>query len=406
MLAARPIDLSLGTCLFLLAACPASGGETGAGTDLTASSSSSSSTSTASSTSTGAPTTGTATTGAPTTTTGTTAVDYGDPFSLTILDSAWITGTGGWDTQHQDIPFDLGPGSFAKVTLVVDLDTDCYPWEKWQQSPPPAGENWPATCDAFDRTMGFVSDPAGGPDDPPGFELLRSITPFGGPAHLEADITDFANAHPGTHVLRSYINSWPDWDGIVSGSAGGWHLSVRVDVEPGPPPRDVLAAISLFSGDVGVDGATTMIPFTLPEGTAKAELEYRISGHGGATDNVGDCIGPAEEFCKRRHHISVDGSLITSFYAWRIDCGDYCSITGNPLPVGPGNYCLENPCGAIGSVQAARANWCPGALVDPLRGPITGALGAGTDHNFQFTIDDVVEGGSWTVSAVVYAYGS
>ncbi|MFY0536724.1 hypothetical protein [Nannocystis pusilla] len=84
--------------------------------------------------------------------------------------------------------------------------------------------------------MGFISDPGGDPGDPPGFELLRSITPFGGPAHLEADITDFANAHPGEHVLRSYINSWADGAGQVSGSAGGWHLSVRIDGEPGPAP--------------------------------------------------------------------------------------------------------------------------------------------------------------------------
>ncbi|HEY8375379.1 MAG TPA: peptide-N-glycosidase F-related protein [Nannocystis sp.] len=411
MLAARPSHLSLATCLIVLSACPGSQGGESSASDAT-SSTSAATTGTGTGTTgatTGAPTTGSATAGttasATSSTTGdTTGVEYGEPFSITILDNAWITGTDGWNSQHKDVAFDLGPATFARVTLVVDLDTDCYPWEKWQQNPPPAGQNWPASCDAFDRTMGFVADPAAGPDDPPGFELLRSITPFGGPAHIEADITDYANTHPGMHVLRSYISSWPDGSGKVTGSAGGWHLSVRIDVEPGPPPRDILAAVSVFSGDVGASGATMKLPFTLPEGTVKAELEYRITGHGGASDPK--CIGPAEEFCKRTHHITVDDTLVSSFDAWRTDCVDYCTITDNPLPVGPKKYCLENPCGAIQSVQAPRANWCPGALVEPLRGPITTALGPGPDHTLQFAIDDVVEGGVWTVSAVVYAYGA
>jgi hypothetical protein len=253
--------------------------------------------------------------------------------------------------------------------------------------------------------MGFIADPASDPGDAPGFELLRSITPFGGPAHLEVDVTDWANLHPGEHTLRSYINSWPDGTGQVSGSKGGWHLSVRVDVEPGPAPRNVLAAISLYQGEYTADTPAPKVPFTLPDGVVKAELEYRVSGHGGATDNIGECIGPAEEFCKRTHHVALDGAEVSTFDAWRIDCGTFCTITDNPLPVGPAKYCLENPCGSIPSVQAARANWCPGDVVAPLKGPVTAALGPGPDHEFGFSVDDVVPGGSWTVSATLYAYG-
>jgi hypothetical protein len=350
---------------------------------------------------TGAPTSTTSTTGEP----GSTGASFGDPFSVTILDKAWISGESGWDTQHKDIEFDLGPATFKKVTLVVDLESDCFPWEKWQQNPPPQGQNWPASCDAFDRTMGFIVDPAADPGDPPGFELLRSITPFGGPAHLEVDITDWANVHPGGHVMRSYINSWPDGQGQVSGSKGGWHLGVRVDAEPGPAPRNVLAAISLYQGEYTADTPAPTVPFELPEGVTEAEIEYRVSGHGGATDNTGGCIGPAEEFCKRTHHVSFDGAEISSFDAWRTDCGELCTITENPLPLGPDKYCLENPCGLIASVQAARANWCPGDVVAPLRGPVFTALKPGPDHEFGFVVDDVYPGGSWTVSATLYAYG-
>lgn len=386
--------LSLLTCLFVLAACP--GGDKGDTTDA-ASTGPAASTGTAAST--GAPTTGGSTGGS------TGPASYPDPFSVTVLDKQWISGTGGWDTQHKDVMIDLGPATFAKVTLVVDLESDCYPWEKWQTSPPPNGQNWPAACDAFDRTMGFIADPALQDGDPLGFELLRSITPFGGPEHLEEDITDWANAHPGVHSLRSYIDSWPDGAGKVSGSAGGWHLSVRLDIEPGPPPRDVLGVYSLYQGGYTVDTPAPNVPFTLPEGTAAVELSYIVSGHGGANDVVGDCIGPAEEFCKRVHHLMIDGGSAGDFTPWRIDCLDLCTITDNPIPEGPAKYCLENPCGAIASVQAPRANWCPGSRVAPVRGPVDKYLTQGADHTFGFTIDGVVPGGIWNVSATLYAYG-
>lgn len=387
---ARLRQLTFSTCLWITLGCP---GE-GASGPTTEGSSTSTSTSASSSSGTLTPTGSSSTTGAPS----------GPPFTLTLLDDAWISGLQGWDSQHQDVPYDVGPGTFSKVTLVVDLESDCFPWEKWQTNPPPQDQNWPASCDAFDRTMGFISDPAADAASPPGFELLRAITPFGGPLHLEADITDYANAHPGAHTLRSYISSWPDGAGQVSGSAGGWHLSVRVEVEPGPAPRKVLAALSLFQADLGETPAPAT-SFSLPDGVAKVELEYRVSGHGGAADNSGDCIGPAEEFCRRAHHVSFDDKLLSSITPWRTDCDALCTITDNPLPVGPSKYCAENPCGAISSVQAPRANWCPGSIVEPFRGPVKGVLGPGPDHTFAFAIDGVVPGGLWTVSAVLFAYG-
>ncbi len=353
----------------------------------------------ASTTGTGAvePTTGTG--DAPTTDPTTGGEPPGEPFTVTALDKQWITGTGGWDTQHADVDIDLGPGSFAKVTLIVDLESSCFPFAEWETPPP--GHNWPAKCDAFDRTMGFVMDPAADMTDPPGFEALRYITPFGGDRHIEADITDWANVHPGAHSLRSYINSWPDGAGIVSGSEGGWTLSVKLDVVPGPAPRKVLAAIPLYAADYGADTPPPVLPFTLPEGTTKTSLSYVVSGHGGASDPSKACIGPAEEFCKRNHHILVDGAEITTFAPWRSDCTTFCTVTTNEGQ-GPAKYCAENPCGAIQSVNAPRANWCPGDLVKPFVGPLPIKAG---EHEFGFVVDDVFAGGSWTTSVTIYAYG-
>ena len=46
-------------------------------------------------------------------------------------------------------------GAYAQATLIVDLASTCFPFES--AAAPPAGQNWPADCDAFDRNF----DPAG-----------------------------------------------------------------------------------------------------------------------------------------------------------------------------------------------------------------------------------------------------
>lgn len=355
---------------------------------------------------TGAPTSGEATTAVGTTSVETTAdsstgVPVGEPFTISVLERQWLTGTGGWDTQHKDVEVDLGVGKFERVTLTIDLETSCFPFEKWEEDPPPDGHNWPAKCDAFDRTMGFIFDPAG-EGEPPGFEALRSITPFGGPQHAEADITNWANVHPGVHSLRSYINSWPDGAGQVSGSEGGWTLSVKLEVVPGVPPRDVVAAIPLYQGDVGADVGQTELAFTLPEATKKASIEYRVSGHGGASDPSADCIGPAEEFCKRLHHLFVDGEELLAYEPWRMNCTELCTVMKHVWPDDSSfNYCAENPCGSIGSVNAPRASWCPGDVVAPISGPLK--IGPG-EHTVGFLVDGLYPGGIWTTSVVVYAF--
>ena len=395
----------------MTAGCPSGGDDTGgpAATSAADASSGSSGTSTPGSTSgssgaaptTGEPTTMTGTTNAASTGDSSTG-EPADPFTVTALDKQWITGTGGWDTQHKDAEFDLGAGSFTNVVLIVDLESPCYPFEKWKTDPPPQGQNWPAKCDAFDRTMGFVVDPPDVPEDPPVFEALRSITPFGGPSHIEEDITDWANAHPGVHTIRSYINSWPDGAGKVSGSEGGWWLTVKLDVVPGKPPREVLAAVPLYAGEVSVDNPPPPVSFTLPEGTTKTAFSYRVSGHGGASDPSVDCIGPAEEFCKREHTVRMDGVELFKGNAWRDDCTDFCTVVKGFANNPNQSYCMENPCGAIQSVNAPRANWCPSAVVHPFEGPTKLAAG---EHEFTFEIANMYPGGNWTVSAIIYAYG-
>lgn len=306
--------------------------------------------------------------------------------------------------QHAETMVDFGAGSFEKVTLVVDLNTTCFPFDSWKDNPPPSGQNWPADCDAFDRNFEFTLDePATPATDPPAIELVRAITPFGGPLHFEVDLTDVANARPGKHDLHARISTWSDAAGQVSGSDGGWFVSAHVDVVPGTPPRQVLAVVPLFNGTQTEATSPAAIAFDVPAGTTATRLEYRVTGHGGVSPAAG-CIGPAEEFCTRSHELFADDQSIASMTPWRADCADLCTLAHQGPSTGGFDYCTENPCGAISSVKAPRANWCPGSVTPPLVYE-PAAFATPGPHTFRWTISDVAKGGSWRISALLFAFG-
>jgi hypothetical protein len=325
---------------------------------------------------------------------------YPPPFTITAFDHARIGSPGGsWPNvgkMYADVDWMQGP--FASVALIVDLESACFPFSKWTTDPPPAGQSWPADCDAFDRNFDWFVDDAGAAVP---FEVIHAITPFGGPEHLEVDITDLANALPGAHRLRVDLQSFADSAGQSTGSDGGWTVSARVEVTPGAAPRDVLAAIPLYVGQFMAGDPMPQATWQVPPGTTAARLEYRTSGHGqGPPDDR--CIGPSEEFCDRRHQLFVDGATVEDIEPYRTDCRSVCTLAPN----GPaGNYCMENPCGDINSVLAPRANWCPGSMTPPYAWDDIPALTAAGPHTFSFQVSSIGMGGFWLASATYYAFG-
>jgi hypothetical protein len=321
------------------------------------------------------------------------------PFEVTALARARIN-------SHSDKPnfqnargtVDWGDGPFRRVTLRVSLESSCFPFSAWTQPPP--GHNWPADCDAFDRNFEVTLDPDGA-----NIELVRAITPFGGPMRFEADITDIANALPGPHELNVHITTWSDANGQVSGADGGWWVSASVAVEPGPPPRRVLGVQSVFNGSFGQDAATGGGEFLAPSGARTTRFEYRATGHGGAEDpDRRRCIGPAEEFCQRLHTLSLDGKPFYSFTAWRDDCANGCILAEQPRGDGSAfTYCAENPCGAIQSVRAPRANWCPGSVTPPVSRFLDGVI-PGQTQRLGYAVEGVYPGGSWRLSGLLLFY--
>jgi hypothetical protein len=334
--------------------------------------------------------------------------DAAPPYEVAILTHAHIGSHGDQpDFQKAHGAVDFGGAPVEQATLIVDLESPCYPFDKWQTDKPPAGQRWPADCDAFDRNFELTLDEPAAPGGTPALELGRLITPFGGPLHQEIDVTDLVNAKPGPHDLQVYIATWSDAAGMVSGSNGGWSVSAKLALVPGTPPRHVLAVIPIVNGSITVAAPLAPVGFDVPAGVTSARLEYRATGHGGGDDPSGACIGPAEEFCQRVHHVTIDGAELSTpqWQPWRDDCQTLCTDATYAFPGGKAfHYCKENPGGAIDSVRAPRANWCPGSLTPP-KTYDPAALHVAGPHTFGATVDAEHKDGMWRVSAALYLYG-
>jgi hypothetical protein len=321
------------------------------------------------------------------------------PYSLELLSSVRISSDPVDPTyQNATAALALERGPFAHVALIVDLASTCFPFESWAANPPPPGESWPADCDAFDRNFEIALD---GDDDGAGpkLELVRAVTPFGGPSHIEADITDVANAFSRTRTLRAFISTAADPAGRVTGSRGGWTVSARVAVTPGAAPIHVLAVVPLFDGVQDSVDSAGPFPFVVPPDAVGGRIEYRASGHGGGAPASG-CIGPAEEFCRRSHTLLIDDVEAGALDAWREDCTSGCTLTHSE--VFDLDYCAENPCGAPESVRAPRANWCPGSETAPFIIDAPATAGA---HTLDWRINAIAPAGRWRISATYVAYG-
>lgn len=325
-----------------------------------------------------------------------------EPYTVVAFERTRISSLGeDANFQRSRAPIDWGKGPFERATLVVELESPCFPFAKWKvPGAIPTGHRWPAQCDAFDRTFTFHLLPRREGD--PAIELVRAITPFGGPMDFEVDVTDLANGLPGSHEIEVRIETWPDREGQVSGSKGSWYVSARLEMVPGEAPRDVLAVVPILNGVIRGPHENVRFPFAVdvPKGATGGRLEYRATGHGGGGVEAA-CIGPADEFCTRTHEIRVDGVEVHSAPAW-VECADNCDVVEDDLDA-PFAYCAQNPCANHDSARAPRANWCPGKVTPPIviEDPRLAEPGR---HTIEFGVDRIADGGSWTVSATYFAF--
>src|SRR6185503_12470826 len=148
--------------------------------------------------------------------------DYPDPRVISVFDEIHISSVADAEYfQHAVRAIDFGSDPLERATLSVSLQSPCFPFDNWTPDAIPEGHGYPRLCDAFDRTFLFsLDDPSDPAEGPPGVELVRAITPFGGPLSFETDITDIANGLHGSHDLNVDIQTWGDSAGMVSGAEG------------------------------------------------------------------------------------------------------------------------------------------------------------------------------------------
>lgn len=175
------------------------------------------------------------------------------------------------------------------------------------------------------------------------YEIFRYITPYGIGLNLGTqgdgegftwifDVSDFEPLlHDSVHL-----------------SAGNWQelLDMKFLFIEGTPPREVKDIRNVYSGGHGYNAAIetnflTPKKFYIPHNVASARLRINNTGHGfGGNLNC-------SEFCPRDNNVFINGSLAFLEYLWRDDCDL------NPVFPQGGTWIYD------------RANWCPGAEVNP-----------------------------------------
>lgn len=241
----------------------------------------------------------------------------------------------------------------------------------------------PRIADPWTR-LGLVSVILGPPgaENPVIVELMRFITPFGGAARFEQDITSYAPVLSGETTLRLHVSTW---------FSPAWKATLRLEYRPGEAgyrrPKLVLPLIGearITAGD-SRRAATIDIP---QAGIALPRLHILTSGHGGA-----------QEFLTADHVVRVDGQEIIRFRPWREDGGTLHEAN-------PTSHRAMLDGRELWSSDIDRAGWIPGSIVHPVRVPLP-ELTPGR-HTIEIEVVgipgwdvDTAEHGYWILSAAV-----
>jgi hypothetical protein len=315
----------------------------------------------------------------------------GGPLTVTVVTAAHLVQA----TPFVDATATIPPGCWSSVVVRLEATSECT-------GVPPAGQNWPATCDPYDRlaqvTLGdALSLPDAGPV--PLF-LVDAVTSFGGTATWNQDVTDYVGLLTGTHTYHLEIDTYADSTGMATGTASSHDATLTIVLTPGNPPHDVALAVPLLRQDITATTPSLSTTLTAPHGATSGRLDFFTSGHGANGPQM-EC----DEFCEKVNDVSVDG---TNLYAKSPESS--CAANCNEVDAGQtfmcggesfGYFCKQNPTSCPSSAVAPRSNWCPSQIIAPI--PLALPTSALTgEHTFGVTVVGV--DGTWPVglSAVYY----
>ncbi|MBW2530788.1 MAG: hypothetical protein JRI55_04880, partial [Deltaproteobacteria bacterium] len=184
--------------------------------------------------------------------------------------------------------------------------------------------------------------------------IIKWITPYSSPGRWVIDITpELVHLADGGDL--TFVAAHGD------NNVGAYTYKYTVDMrfshaDDGLRPFAIEELVP--RGNYGFAGMTDAFePWQVvaPEGTVKAELYARISGHGMAENNCA-------EFCTFEHLFEVNGTPFMHEYLMEnyLRCAEWVSL--GVTPNGGGNW------------QPDRSSWCPGWVIEEWREDLTAAF--------------------------------
>lgn len=290
-------------------------------------------------------------------------------------------------TQFADATVDLpeAPRALAdmrSITAVIEV-TPQYTTENGFKRP---NDPW--------TRLGMLSvlmdDGAGGQVER---ELVRFVTPYGGPAVFEQDVTALGPLLHGQRTLRAYISTFSE--------EPGWtiNVSLRYSADTIGARRPHYARLLFADSHVTSASNTLRKTLTIPDGLDMPRLRVLTSGH--ATDGTAE-----NEFVSCTHVLRIDGRIIARWRPWSERGGELREL--NPTA---GRWKVDGR--EIRSSDLDRSGWHPGLAVEPMIIPMP-ELTPGR-HRIELTVlgirpkepPDPETGaephGYWVISAFVVA---
>ena len=187
-------------------------------------------------------------------------------------------------------------------------------------------------------------------------ELMRFITPYGGPATFVQEVTALAPLLSGETTFQLFLSTYSQ--------EPGWRASFTLtylDEEAGH--RRPMLVVPLFNDahvTGGPDGTARLAgTVDIPPGLARPRLQITTTGH--ATDGAG-----GNEFVSSDHLLRIDGRLVARWRPWS-------EAGGGLRPANPwsGREVVDGQ--EVWASDFDRSGWHPGTEVSPVLFPGAGA---------------------------------
>src|SRR6185503_6084241 len=218
-------------------------------------------------------------------------------------------------------------------------------------------------------------------------ELVRFITPFGGPASYTQDVTSLAPMLKGRAVLRLSL-------GTIVKPAWKVTVTLQYSSEGAGYRRPVWAEYVIQNDHIAAETGRIKAKVEVPPGLVRPRLRIITTGH--ATDGTG-----GDEFVTRTHVLRIDGLEVARWRPWTEEGGSLRKF--NPMS---DRWTIQGR--ELWSSDLDRSGWRPGQVVEPLMIPVP-ELAPGRAHTLELEIlnirpkDQLGNHGFWRVRVAAVA---